>query len=246
MKNTMIRIMLCGFPFLLFGCGDTGSDCITNTGEIIQVSRQVEPFDSIQLLDNVNLFITQDSLEQYIIVEAGKNIIDGISTEVENRQLTIRNLNKCNWLRSYDKPLNVYLRTPHVWKINYNSSGNLTTQNTLVMDSLKLEVWGGCGRIELYLDLYQGAFYLQIGTADIHLNGQCGISYMYSGDFGLIDASQMKTAYSFISSQSSNDCYIWVTKELHATIESIGNIYYKGNPGVIETTINGQGRVIAY
>jgi len=236
----MIILMLTGS-----GCGKSGVDCLTNTGEIVLQERQVNVFDSIEVHDYVNIFIAQDS-NLKVLVEAGKNIISGIETTVENRQLVIRNTTTCNWVRSYNKPINVYIYTPSLWKINYNSSGNITSLTPLVTDSLKLEVWGGCGNIDLDLDLTWGYFYLQLGTADVKLSGNCEVASMYSGDFGLLDARNMQTGYIFISNKSSNDCYVKVSKELNAIIQSIGNIYYTGNPKEIHTTIIGAGSVIPF
>lgn len=207
--------------------------------------RHLNIFDSLEVNDFVNLFISQDSVYK-IVVEAGKNIIGGIETTVENRQLVIRNTNSCNWVRNYNKPINVYIYIPKIWKIFYKSSGNITSLNTMKTDSLKLEAWGGCGRIELDLDLHNGFFYLQQGTADIHLSGNCGVASMHSNDFGLLDARNLQSGYVFISNKSSNDCYVHVKQGLNATIQSIGNIYYTGNPKDIQTTINGPGSVIHF
>ena len=218
---------------------------MTSSGEIILQERDIPAFDSIEVYDYVNLFISQDTIYK-IVVESGKNIIGGIETTVENRNLVIHNTNGCNWVRNYNKPINVYISTPNLWKIYYNSSGNITSLNTITTDSIKVEVWGGCGKIDLNLDAYIGFFYLQIGTVDILLSGRCGIVSMYTGDFGLVDARNLNTAFAFVSNKSSNDCYIQVHEEFSATIQSIGNIYYTGNPKKIETTIEGSGSVIAF
>jgi len=239
------------FPALLFilllasGCGKTGVDCFTNTGEVIMEQRDLASFDSIELYDNVDLFISQ-SAEYKVVVEAGENIISGIETTVENRLLVIRNTNSCNWVRSYNKPISVYIYIPYLWRIYYNSSGNVTSLTTFKVDSLKLEAWGGCGSINLDLDLKLGYFFLQQGTSDIHLKGKCGIVSMYTGDFGFLDAREMYSGFVFVSSKSSNDCYVQVHQGLDATIESIGNIYYTGDPKEIQTKINGSGKVIHF
>ena len=235
--------LACILLLVISGCGKTGIDCITNTGEVIQEERSVGMFDSIVLNNNVNLFISKDSIRK-VVVEGGKNILTNIITTVENKQLTIGNENRCNWVRSYSKPINVYISTPYLYKIYYNSSGNINSLNTLEFDSLRLEVWGGCGTIDLDINVYQGYFYLQMGTSDIHLKGSCGIASVYTGDFGLLDARELQSGYVFVASRSSNDCYVHATQELAATIESIGNIYYYGNPKKISTTINGEGSVI--
>lgn len=244
-KNILLSTAL-GLAILLWvGCGKSGVDCMNNTGAIIIQERTLPAFDSIEVNDYVNVFISQDTLYS-VLVEAGKNIIGGIETTVNSGNLQIGNNNSCNWIRSYNKPINVYIRTPRLLKIYYNSSGNLSTLNTLTGDSLKLEVWGGCGTISLDLNIYSGSFALQIGTSDIHLTGICGIVSMYTGDFGLIDARNLSSGYAYIANKSSNDCYIQVHQELRAKIQSIGNIYYTGNPKEIQTTIIGSGSVIPF
>ncbi|MFH1160617.1 MAG: head GIN domain-containing protein [bacterium] len=237
---SFLSILLCWC-----GCGKTGFDCLNSTGEITTEERTISPFDSIEINDYVNVFISHDSVTK-VTVQAGKNILPGISTEVKNRQLVIHNNNTCNWIRSYNNPINVYISTPDLWKIYYNSSGNLTSLNKLSYDSLMLEVWGGCGTIDLDVDIFQGYFYLQLGTADLHLRGACDIASLSSGDFGLLDARNLHARFLFISSRSSNNCYVYADQELTATIESIGDIYYTGNPKKITTILNGTGKVIPF
>jgi len=98
MKQLKHLILAISFTmiFAFLGCGKSGIDCFTNSGEIIIEERTVEPFDSISVNDYVNIFISKDSIDK-IVVEAGKNIISGITTKIENRQLIIRNENTCNW-----------------------------------------------------------------------------------------------------------------------------------------------------
>jgi hypothetical protein len=203
----------------------------------------VADFNLINLNDNVSLILTTDSMSP-LVVEAGRNILGGISTTVENGQLTIGNNNTCNWLRDYSKPINVYISAQKVWKIKYNGSGDVTTTGILKLDSLAVEVWGGCGTIDLSLDVWQGSFSLNMGTVDFRLRGVSAITSVYSGDYGLYDGRNLKTGYTFITNKSSNDCYVWAINSLNATIQSIGNIYYSGTPASITTSVNGAGKVI--
>jgi hypothetical protein len=228
---------------LLSGCGKNGGVCVSNSGQLTRQVRIVADFNLINLNDNVSLILTTDSLSQ-IVVEAGRNIIGGISTKVENGQLTIVNNNTCNWLRDYSKPINVYISSRKLWKIKYNGSGDVTTTGTLKLDSLAVEVWGGCGTIDLSLDIWQGSFSLNMGTVDIRLRGVSAITSVYTGDYGLYDGRNLKTGFTFITSKGSNDAYVWAINSLNATIQSIGNIYYTGNPAAITTSITGAGKII--
>jgi len=231
--------------FGLSACQKEGGSCFTNTGKIIRQDRQLSDFDSISLNDYVNLILTQDTMN-LVSVEAGQNIVDGITTTVIDRQLVIHNRNECNWLRSYTKPINVYVTVKNLWKVNYNSSGNLTTTNAIASDIFIVDAWGGCGSIDIELKIHEGFFIQHMGTADFKLRGVCGINSVYAGDFGLFDCGDLQTGYTFIKNYGSNDCYVQASMFLDATIGSIGNIYYKGNPDTLYTHIFGSGEILPF
>jgi hypothetical protein len=232
-------------PWILAGCAKDGGVCVTTTGQLVRQARNVNYFTQIDIQDNVNLVLKTDTGNS-VVVEAGQNIISGVSTTVSGGILNIRNNNKCNWLRDYSKPVNVYVTASGLWKISYNGSGDITTSGTLKQDSLNVEVWGGCGTINLTLDLWQGSFSLNMGTVDFRLHGVCAITSVYSGDYGLYDARDMKTGYTFITNKGSNDSYVMAVNDLDATIGSIGNIYYSGNPKNVKAAITGTGQVIPF
>ncbi|MEI7499100.1 MAG: DUF2807 domain-containing protein, partial [Bacteroidota bacterium] len=123
------------------------------------------------------------------------------------------------------------------------SSGDIRSTNQLTPTSLKVEVWGGCGTIDLSLDISRGDFSLNLGTTDFKLRGRCGIAYVFSGAYGLYDGKDLKTEFTFITNKGSNDCYVNCLQSLVATIGSIGNIYYSGYP-ILNTDIYGTGKVI--
>ena len=236
------------FLIILFawaGCDKSGVNCITSNGKTTKQESILSDFDSIDVRDYVNLIITQDSVNK-VTVESGQNILSGITTEVVNRQLNIRNINKCNWLRSYDVPVNVFVSVKNLMKIYYLSSGNVSTTNALKSYSLTVEVWGGAGTIDLDMDTFQGYFVLQIGTVDFNLHGNCAINTIYSGDYGFFQCTNLKSRYTFVTNDGSNDCYVNSSYFLEATIGSIGNIYYTGKPDSVITYSHGAGKVIPF
>jgi hypothetical protein len=237
----MIVVAIAG---LLHGCAKDGGVCVSSSGQVILQERAVIPdFDSILLTDNVSIILTDSVCPVW--VEAGENIIDGIRTIVDSGYLTISNSNSCNWLRDYGKPINVYVSGNKVRKIKYNGSGNISNTGTLTKDTISIEVWGGCGSIDLTLDIDQGNFSLNLGTADYRLKGICKNAYVYVSDFGLYDGSGLKSVNTYITTAGSNDCKVNANGILIATINSIGNVFYYGNPTVTRKG-NGSGQVLPY
>ncbi len=243
MKKQLFILLLAIISFT--SCEKNGvTDCFLSTGEIVMKTRNINSFNSILLKDNVNLILKQAD-SNAIIVEAGKNLISGIITDVgEDNVLEIRNDNSCNWIRSFENPINVYLHYKIIDSIDYRSIGDITTENTIVTDSLWIIAKEGAGQINLDVDI--GTLYcsLHYGTLDITLRGESGVSYIYSASFGLINTLDMESDYMYINNKSSNDVYVRVKNHLGATIENIGNIYYTGNPNAISFEKLGAGELI--
>jgi hypothetical protein len=249
-KISRLLIFIPGMTIILCicfsSCKKDGTDCMTNTGKIIRQTRNVADFDSIDMEDYVNVILSQDSVNK-VEVEAGENIQSGILTKVENRQLLIKNNLMCNWLRSYSTPINVYVSVKNLSKVFYNASGNLTTLTPIRSNYLKVDAFGGAGSINMELDIHGfGYFILETGTVDFTLRGTCSICSIYAADFGPIMAKDLQTGYNYVTNRGSNDVYVNARQYLSATIESIGNIYYTGNPDSVTIRINGPGEVFRF
>jgi len=245
----MIRSLLSGLILwaLISGissCQKSG-DCFKSTGSIIKESRIISDFDTIIARENADIILTQDTVNS-VVVEAGEKIISGITTTVADRQLEIGNTNTCNWVRSYDKPMIVHVHVKNLRKIYYLSAGNITTSNVLTPESFLLDVWGGCGSIDLALNVNMGFIYEHLGTADITARGRSVFCSVVSADFGFLQLKDLQTDFCYVSNTGTNDCYLNVTKFLDATIRSIGSIYYTGKPDSVHSNITGAGQLIEY
>ncbi|MEI6682714.1 MAG: DUF2807 domain-containing protein [Bacteroidota bacterium] len=229
--------------FILAGCAKNGGVCFSTNGTIVQEVRNLPAFTRVDIQNNVDLVLSTDTGTR-VTVEAGQNIIGGISTKVDGGTLVIRNNNKCNWMRDYSKQIKVYIATDKIWKVLYNGSGNITSTGVLKQDSINVEVWGGCGTIDLNMDVRLGIFSLNMGTVDFHLHGLAGTTSVFSGDYGLYDARDLKTYYTYITNKGTNDCYVQAMIDLEATIASIGNIYYAGKPQSFKIKVTGTGQLL--
>lgn len=231
------------FLLSLTGCVKEDGVCVSTSGKLIREQRYLSDFDSIRVTDYVNVIITQDSVNT-AMVEAGEYVAGGIITKVSGRELHIGNTNQCNWLRSYSKPLNVHLHVKNLMKIHYESSGDIHSTDTIRTGYLKIDMWGGCGTIDLLVNVGDGHFIQHMGTSTLILKGVCNVSSVYSGDYGLLKLDGLRTGFTFVKCSGSNDCYVNARHELNATITSIGNIYYTGNPSEIKFSGTGEGKLI--
>lgn len=219
-------------------------DCFKSAGKTETEIRAANPFTRIDLKNNVDLIIVPNS-SFYIKVTAGDNLIDGIITELSGETLYIRNENRCNWMRSFKNQYTVEVGMDKPVKIDYYGSGDITCKDTIRTDEFFFDCWNGSGTIDLLFNCSKTHINNNIGRADYLVNGYSGVSFIYMNDVSPINASGMKTGYSYIRNRSTGDCHINVSTELVADIEYNGNIYYSGNPASVVKNISGSGKVVS-
>ncbi len=239
-KNISFLIL----AIIIISCNDENKfDCLKNTGDIITENRAVSDFNEIDVDDKINLFINHDTVNK-IVVEAGENLLESIKTSINDKTLTIRNKNKCNWVRSFENEINIYISVKELNKISYNGSGNITSTNTIESKNFTLDVWNGSGNIDISINSELSYINMHTGYAEVKVKGFSQNTYVYNAGNGPSLLVDLESNQTYIRSKSINDCYINVNFLLNAEIENIGNIYYKGNPATVNTNITGSGSLI--
>jgi len=231
---------------LLGSCGkDNIFDLFQSSGPIVKEQREITGFfNKISIYDNVNLVLTQGPTNS-ITVEGGRNLLSDITTEIgDDSTLTIHNNNKYNWVRSYDKEITAYLQVNQLCSIRYESSGDITTTDTLHFDSLRVEAWGGSGTIKMDIDCGTSWLIMQYGSMDYDISGKCGVTYIFANSYGPFHCLGLMSYNTFIRNSGTNDCYVNAIERIDADIRSVGSIYYSGNPPIVNASLTGTGQLI--
>ncbi len=238
--NILLIILL----LILWSCSkDNLFDCFKGVGRTVKDERNISHFNGIHLRSDLNLILIQDSTNK-IIVEAGENMQDGIKTRFVNNMLDISNENKCNWVRDYDKPMNVYVHFRKLDSLYYSGSGDINCSNTWKNDSIKIIVFEGGGSINLSINTYKSQFNLRYGTVDLNISGISQVNFISSSGYGPVNCSALQSVFTYIHNASTNNCFVYTTFHLEAKISSVGDIYYKGNPQTVTENTTGSGRLI--
>ena len=86
---------------LLAGCQrEQWDDCITSTGPKSEEVRAVGNFTSVDIQDRIDL-VLESRAEGSIAVEAGRNLIGQVRTDVRDGVLYIESDITCRWVRSF-------------------------------------------------------------------------------------------------------------------------------------------------
>lgn len=232
MRTNLFIFLAIFYLAILSGCKKENScDCIKRTGDIIMDNRTLNDFDKIIVEDNLNVFITEDSIFR-VTVEAGENIAPLIKTEVVEGVLFIRNKNRCNWARSYKKPLNVYVTMPLVRYITSDGTGDIKSLNTITTNIVDLQIKNS-GNIELTVSNERVLSHMH-GSGDITMHGNTIEHDISIGGTAYIYAADLETSYTYIHTFTLGMSYIRAKDLLICKMEEKGDTYCYGNPSVIE------------
>lgn len=231
-RNIVILLLLIAAFAGISSCKkENACDCFKGTGSLITETRTLPAFQKISVEDNVNVIFTQDSVQQ-ITVEAGKHLIALVKTEVVDGELRIRNDNRCNFMRRYNIPVNVYVHAPKtMYYISTKSTGKVSSTNDYTGDSLHLEIKGGSGDIEFFVNS-PNVYTHQHGAGDIILHGHADNLIIYNVAVGYTTADDCTSNYCWIWQKTVGTIKVNVRDLLDVTITSRGNVYYKGSPQV--------------
>jgi hypothetical protein len=219
---------------------ENACDCIKRTGDIIRETRDLTGFTALLIKDNVNVFITQDSVFE-VTVEAGENIAPLITTEVVGTTLVCRNKNRCNFTRSYKKPLNIYVHMPVLTEIESTGSGNVKSENTIETPGIYVRTVSS-GNTELTLNTPQLTTSMH-GSADLTLYGTALSHECDAAGSGFLKAAELHTNYTYLHSSTLGLCYIYVANLLICRLDYKGDIFCYGNPKTVNTTSSSSGKL---
>lgn len=240
MKNCLVLIA----AFLLCSScrKDHWFDCLKGTGEPITVTRALNHFHSVEMHDKIDVVYRRGNHEA--VITGGANLLEGIETSVSNGWLIIRNNNTCNWVRDFNKRITVEIFTDSLIRVDNYGSGNFTALDTIAVTDFRYDNWNATGTIRFYFNTVRFYMNIHTGTSDLTAKGISEVQILYYNGYGLMDLLQLKGNLIFMNNSGTNDMYVSVKDELHATIEEAGSIFYSGTPSLVIPKIKGSGRLI--
>ncbi|UCC39032.1 MAG: DUF2807 domain-containing protein [Candidatus Aminicenantes bacterium] len=225
---------------MTFSCSyrDGDHDTVFGSKVIITETRNVDYFHSIEIVGGCDVFFTKD-VSQKLILEGEHNILPIIRTWVRHDGILVIEPE-----RSYktDVGLRAYVSMTEIRGFTIAGSGTIVGELPFETNELTLKI-AGSGQIRMDV-VAQNVFSEIAGSGDIFLVGNTGFHRNKIAGSGNLNASGFVTAKYEIRIAGSGDCYIHVRDMLDVVIAGSGNIYYRGNPAVINCTIIGSGKLI--
>ncbi len=247
-KAKYISIVVCVLVVILSvaeGCKkENMCDCVKGTGDIVTETRALDPFTEIFVQDRINIILSEDTtLSQEVVIEAGEKLIGLIKAEVVGGVLRIRNANRCDFMRGYDVPVNIYIRTSNnITRITNKGTALITNTDTCTAPTISLETVS-TGDIKLTMNA--GSVYTQQhGNGDVEMYGAASEVIVFNTGNGFTIADQCTTAYCWVYTRTTGKITLFPVGLLISEIDGPGNVYYRGQPGQINSTLNNTGQLL--
>lgn len=234
--------------FTLLGCSNP-SDCFESTGKIIQKEIEVSNFNTINVGNEVTMFIKQGTTQK-IVVETGEHLMDNIVVEVIDEMLYLKDENSCNLTRDY-AITKIYVTSPNIKSIRSNTARLVSSENTLNYNSLTLisEDYNETQSLNI------GDFNISVNTNTLSIVSN-GISVFnikgttthlkigfYSGDTRFIGNELIAQNVNIIH-KSTNDILVNPILSLTGDIYAIGDVWSYNHPNTVNLTAHYSGKLI--
>jgi hypothetical protein len=215
---------------MLLSCGgEQKDDCITKLGKVVSEQRDVLPFDKLYVEDRIKVFLVQDSINYgRIELNGPSNLLNQIESTVTDNQMRLINTNTCNFIRSFNYDINVYVYVKELTEIHLESIAEVVSNDTININFLNI-FHPALSDINLILSGDE-VFIRSRNSASTILRGNLRVLKGSIEEISNLEAQYLVCEEIYIDTHSPLDCYINATKGMYLKILNSGNIFYINEP----------------
>ena len=192
---------------------------VEGSGVAATETRDLPPFGSVELAGS-NIVTISVGEEQSVVVRADSNLVDRVTTTVQDGSLVIGNIPGSYTTKS---PMSVTISVPSLEALTLTGSG-VVTVTEIEASSLTVRLPGSgvlrAGGTATELDVSVGG------------SGDAQLEHLIAGDVRAVLSG-------------SGRIVLTATKSLHASVSGSGAIMYGGNPQEVTTSITGSGAIVS-
>lgn len=241
MRTVFLWSLLMGLSALAHAQSPSGwswGPGIKGEGAVVTKTLKLESFSSLNLSISGNVYLRQGE-QQKVEIEGQENIIENLSTAVENGTWKIHF--KQN-VRSYEK-LNLYITLPDLKQVLVSGSGDVVGKTRF--EGLKEPRFAISGSGSIVLEVQAEEVEAQIsGSGDMDLRGSTGELEIAISGSGDVSAEALKAKTVEVSISGSGDAAVSATDNLKVLVSGSGDVVYTGKPKT-QIRISGSGEVTA-
>lgn len=219
--------------------------CVKSAGDEATREIVLPEFNRLFLGPHINYTLVQDTVNK-MIVSGGKNLLNFVTSDVSDGLLSIENKNKCNFMRSYKKEINVELHFKNIINVLFEGTKPLVCKNQLQLNDVVFVIRDGAGNVDLDLSANSLSMIVTHGWGNFNLHGQVNYLRMEVRSNGFGDAYDIQVNDS-VHVISNTQGLIKVNGNnalMRAELIIDGDVWYIGNPSYLDVQKYGNGELI--
>lgn len=219
--------------------------CWKSVGDQTSVEIGLPEFNYVFLGPHLKYTLVQDTVNK-IRITGGENMVGFVSAEMVNGIMTIENNNTCNFLRTYKKELEVELHFKDLVKVQFEGTKPLVCANQLQLQNIVFVIRDGAGHVDLDINANALDLVVTHGWGNFNLHGSVNYLRLEVRSNGFGDSYDMSVNDSLhVITSSQDDVKVNCDGAfMRAEIIEDGDIWYKGIPTSLQSTIYGGGELI--
>lgn len=219
------------------------NNCLSPAGDVVQEERGLDAFQYIETYGTFKFYLKNDTIHK-VTVKAGNKLIPFIETKVENGILTIRDLNKCDFMKGY-RDKKIYISVDTLKELNINDASDLYTVDTFKSQSLKVKFLSELGYCDLNIEIHSFQLQIWYASGNFKVKGNVNSAYLNTESTAFIYADSLNNTSCAVNTNSMGDVYFKAGRWMYITIRNSGNIYYTGEPDeIFVKELSGSGKLI--
>jgi hypothetical protein len=232
-KNLIIVINVLFFSsLLLFSSCD---EAIHGSGNIIEETREVSPFDAIDLSGAYTIYLYQGD-EENLLIEADDNVMEYVRAQVRGGKLFL-DTRHVSFRRA---TVNAHITVKNLEEIKASGAVTINGQTLLHVEYLNVNVSGAS---DIDLEVFGERMELKMsGAGKAHLTGELDKMTIRITGASKLSAETLWCRAMDIKISGAGSANVNVDEKLVAKISGAGNVRYLGNPNV-RSDISGAGNV---
>ena len=246
----MKKLIYISILFLIFACdSESASDCFQKTGAIIQQEITVEFFDKILVNRDIELII-KEGLEQKVVIETGKNLLNDVEAIVSDGKLTLTDNNSCNYVRDYGIT-KIYITAPNITQIRSSTQYDVRSDGVLRYPSLTVlsedyNLPESFTNGNFILDIDSNSFRLVFNNlSNCFISGKTNnLNITFAAGTSRFEGRNLIAQNIQLWNRSSNDMIVNPNQEIKGKISGTGNVISVSRPPIVEVEEVYKGKLI--
>lgn len=235
---------------LIVSCNsENAGDCFQTTGPIVQQEVTVLNFDKILVNRDIELII-KDGLEQKVVVETGKNLMNDVEAVVLDGKLILTDNNSCNYVRDYGVT-KVYVTAPNITEIRSSTQYDVRSEGILTYPNLTIlaedfnapdSFTNGNFRLEIDNDFFSAVFN---NISNCYVSGKTNsLNITLASGTSRFEGENLIAQNVEFWNRSSNDIIVNPQESLSGQITGTGNVIAVKRPPIVNVEQPYKGKLI--